>query len=321
MGNIPAFESRFDRPLIMDLKNMALDWFRSWHGAPTDPKWLAIARRANVAPGIAVAIAWALMDRASQAADRGSIEGYDAEALAYFYGCEPDQAKAVILAMADKGMLIDGRFTAWERRQPKREDDSAERTRAWRDRQQAQRDAPVTQCDASERNVTLDKIREDTDEKERKKETEVVFSQSSKTEIAIIPEIEKQITVTTKPKRKVEAGEFIPENWEPNPENWDFAVKMLGGATAARDEIAQFKDYWGARAGPLAKKRDWQATFRNRVREQSKGKQKGIQYAGQRPDPRANSISAAARRLADKLDNSAGGGEIDGPVIRLLPMG
>ena len=38
-------------------------WFRSWHGAPTDPKWLGIAKRAGVAPGFAVAIAWALMDR------------------------------------------------------------------------------------------------------------------------------------------------------------------------------------------------------------------------------------------------------------------
>ena len=40
-----------------------IDWFRSWHGAPTDPKWLGDRKAAGIAPGFAVAIAWALMDQ------------------------------------------------------------------------------------------------------------------------------------------------------------------------------------------------------------------------------------------------------------------
>jgi len=120
------------------------DWFRSWHGAPTDPKWLGIARRSGVAPGIAVAVAWALMDRASQASDRGSIAGYDAEGLAYFYGCEPEQVEAIVAAMADKGMITDGRFSSWEKRQPKREDGAAERAREWRERKRTQANASAT---------------------------------------------------------------------------------------------------------------------------------------------------------------------------------
>src|SRR5690606_25908663 len=114
------------------------DWFRSWHGAPTDPKWLGIARRAGVAPGIAVAVAWALMDRASQASDRGSIAGYDSEGLAYFYGCEPEQVEAIVAAMADKGVISDGRVAGWEKRQRKREDGAAQRAKAWRDRKPTQ---------------------------------------------------------------------------------------------------------------------------------------------------------------------------------------
>ncbi|WP_296441299.1 hypothetical protein [Rhizobium sp. 60-20] len=123
---------------------MSNDWFRSWHGAPTDPKWLGIARRAGVAPGIAVAVAWALMDRASQASDRGSISGYDAEGLAYFYGCEPEQVDAIVAAMTDKGMIADGRFSSWEKRQPKREDGAAERAREWRERKRTQANASAT---------------------------------------------------------------------------------------------------------------------------------------------------------------------------------
>lgn len=124
------------------------DWFRSWHGAPTDPKWLGIARHAGIAPGIAVAIAWALMDRASQAEDRGSIAGYDADGLACFFGCEPEQVEAVVASMTAKGMISDGRFSSWERRQPKREDDSSKRVKAWREKQKE------THGDGAERAVT-----------------------------------------------------------------------------------------------------------------------------------------------------------------------
>lgn len=120
------------------------DWFRSWHGAPTDPKWLGIAKRAGVAPGIAVAVAWALMDRASQASDRGSIKGYDAEGLAYFYGCEPEQVEAIVDAMAGKGMISEDRFSSWEKRQPKREDGAAERAKQWRERKRTQPNASAT---------------------------------------------------------------------------------------------------------------------------------------------------------------------------------
>lgn len=111
-----------------------IEWFRSWHGAPTDPKWLGIARKAGVAPGIAVAVAWALMDRASQAEDRGCIDGYDADGLGCFYGCEPEQVEAIVLAMAEKKMIVDGRFTSWEKRQPVREDNSTGRVRRFRER-------------------------------------------------------------------------------------------------------------------------------------------------------------------------------------------
>lgn len=132
------------------------DWFRSWHGAPTDPKWLGIARRAGVAPGIAVAVAWALMDRASQSADRGSIGGYDAEGLAYFYGCEPENVEAIVAAMVDKGMIVNERFTSWEKRQPMREDDSAKRVREHRERKKREAERNVTQRNAPEEDTETD---------------------------------------------------------------------------------------------------------------------------------------------------------------------
>lgn len=135
-----------------------IEWFRSWHGAPTDPKWRTIARRAGVRPGDVAAVAWVLFDRASQASDRGSIEGYDAEVIADALGYEPDDIIAIIAAMIDKGVIIDGRIAAWEKYQPKREreqDDSADRVRTHR---AAKRH--VTPCNANDSQETP---REDTD--------------------------------------------------------------------------------------------------------------------------------------------------------------
>jgi hypothetical protein len=138
------------------------DWFRSWHGAPTDPKWLGIARRAGVAPGIVVAAVWSLMDRASQAEDRGSITGYDAEGMACFFGCDPEAIEAIVAAMSDKGMIVNGRFASWEKRQPKREDDSSQRVREHRERKRAQSERDETHCNAPE------KIREEQKEEDNK---------------------------------------------------------------------------------------------------------------------------------------------------------
>lgn len=145
------------------------EWFRSWHGAPTDTKWLGVARKAGVAPGIVVAVAWALLDRASQAKDRGSIAGYDADGMACFFGCEAEQVEAIIAAMTDRGVLTaDGRFTAWSERQPQREDSSTGRVQEHRKRKETQRNADETQCNATQRAETLDT---DTDtDTERKKD-------------------------------------------------------------------------------------------------------------------------------------------------------
>ena len=91
-------------------------WFRSWHGAPTDSKWLVIAKRANVAPGMVSAVFWALLDTASQADERGSVADFDAETYALWAGFEEHQICAVIDAMRAKGVIdADGRLIVKQR--------------------------------------------------------------------------------------------------------------------------------------------------------------------------------------------------------------
>lgn len=146
-----------------------MDWWRSWHGAPIDPKWLLIARRAQVAPGMVSAVAWALFDYASQQPDRGSVAGFDTETYAEWAGWDEAQVVTVIYLMRAKSIITDDdRLAAWDDRQPKREDNSTERVQRWRDNHRSTGvTQPVssdeTQCNATQHTETLDKIREESD--------------------------------------------------------------------------------------------------------------------------------------------------------------
>lgn len=135
------------------------DWFRSWHGAPTDPKWLTIAKRADVPAGMVSAIAWALLDYASQHADRGSIEGFDPETYADYSGFDQAKVAGVIAAMEAKRFIVDNRLKSWDKRQPS-DTTQAERQARYRERLKAVRDAvsapTVTICDDNGRDVTRD---------------------------------------------------------------------------------------------------------------------------------------------------------------------
>lgn len=144
-----------------------MEWFRSWHGAPTDNKWLVVAKRAGVAPGVVSAVFWALLDYASQQNERGNIAGFDVETYALWSGWEEQDVINVMSAMRAKGIITDGdTLSAWDKRQPKREDDSRERVRKYRERQKTTTDegdvtygnASVTHGNAPEKN------REDTEQ-------------------------------------------------------------------------------------------------------------------------------------------------------------
>lgn len=131
-----------------------MDWFRSWHGAPTDPKWLAIAQRTQTNAGMVSAVAWALYDHASQAAERGDVSSFDVETYAAFSGWDAAKIDAIVAAFVDKGLIQNNRLAAWDKRQPKREDGSAERAKEWRERKR-------TQPNANDLKIRTDKNRED----------------------------------------------------------------------------------------------------------------------------------------------------------------
>ena len=144
-----------------------MDWCRLWHDAPDDPKWRLIARKAKCRSGDVWAVWCRMLVCASKHEPRGVILGWDDETEAVALDCDTETVTAIREAM--QGRVLNGYALAgWERRNPKREDNSADRVRAYRERQVAGSSVTgddVTQCNAAKRTVTLDKIR--LDKKER----------------------------------------------------------------------------------------------------------------------------------------------------------
>ncbi len=143
--NWEKYQSRDDPPNAF--------WLRLWRGAPECPTWGIIARRIKQPTGVVVSVVWELLDRASTAngKDRGSIAGYDAEAISFCLGWAPDVIDAVVAALRERGVLTGDRFTNWEKRQRSNSTERMARSRANKAAEEAERAAraatPVTPCD------------------------------------------------------------------------------------------------------------------------------------------------------------------------------
>ncbi len=230
------------------------DWFRSWHGAPTDAKWITIGRKAGVAPGIVSAVFWALCDYASQQEDRGNVAGFDPEIYADFSGFSEEDITAVLTALGNKRVIVDDRLVSWDRRQPKREDSSASRMRSHRERsQQPTGDEPpndvtlgdarnddVTQRDAENNTVTPEQRREEENRADQSKERANARS-SARESIAVGIEPESaDPTIPAEPPqddpppsapptgpkpRRSTASTLMPDGFDLSPDRQAYAVE------------------------------------------------------------------------------------------------
>lgn len=240
-----------------------MEWWRCKHGAPYDPKWRAVAARAGagVRPGDVWAVFTALCDRASQADDRGSLDGFDAEDVAAGLGYELAQVEAITGALKARGLIDDERVTTWEKHQPKREDDGA--TQRKRDQRARERDHEPSQPashDVTPSHDREEKTRLDTDSE--KKEPEVERSQARDAPSKPKPEC---FTGTPKPKTP------RATRWPPDavvPDDWlELGWRRREAASLPpidlRLEAEKFANHWASRAGGAAAHIDWQKTWVN----------------------------------------------------------
>jgi hypothetical protein len=151
---------------------MANPWLRLWTDMPNDPKWRTIARISKQEISRVISIYVHMMICASNATERGRTEGWCDEDIATALDIDESDVLAVREAM--QGRVLDGDYlTGWEKRQPIKEDGSAERSKAWRE---AQKELKQTLPNATERKQTLDKIREDKNIKTKPKRDATAFA-------------------------------------------------------------------------------------------------------------------------------------------------
>lgn len=113
-----------------------IDWFRWHHGSVTDPKFQLVARKAGASLPDVLAV-WAyVLEKASAAEFRGCFGELDPEAIDCLFGFDDGTTDAILAAMVQRKLIADEYIVAWEKRQPKREDDTAaERKRRQRERE------------------------------------------------------------------------------------------------------------------------------------------------------------------------------------------
>lgn len=141
-----------------------ITWVRLWHDMPTDPKFRAIAKASKQPLSAVIAVyTFMLTDASANASERGQTHAND-ETIGSALDLDDEQVSAIRSAM--QGRVLNGSTLAgWDKRQPKREDDSADRSKAWRElkKKEAEIERLRTQLNAGERQ---EKIREEEKEGE-----------------------------------------------------------------------------------------------------------------------------------------------------------
>ena len=101
-----------------------------------DPKFRTISKASKQPVTAVLSVYLHVLTSASEnATERGRTQA-NAENVASALDLETEQVQAIFAAM--QGRLLDGdRVSGWEKRQPKREDNSAERSRVWREEKKA----------------------------------------------------------------------------------------------------------------------------------------------------------------------------------------
>ncbi len=128
-------------------------WVRLWHDMPTDPKWRVIARKSGQPiPCVLAVFNMVLINAAENIGERGTLLNFDSEDVGAALDMLAEDVDAILDAM--QGKVLEGRrLSGWEKRQPKREDNSGDRVKSFREREKRKENAAkrdVTQRNAPE---------------------------------------------------------------------------------------------------------------------------------------------------------------------------
>lgn len=240
---------------------MANQWLRLWHDLPNDPKWRTIARVSKQRIGDVIAVyLHVLVDASSNETERGRTQSVCVEDVATALDMDNDQVEAILSAM--QGRVMDGdQVSGWSKRQPAREDGSAERAKAWRERKKQQAERERTKQNAQERQ---DKDKEE-DKEEIPPNPPLQGGDESDQPSAAKPKRERKERCTLKTfiDRCRQAGETAISGYEP-------LRKYVDGVGLPMEFVQLAWDVFKAEHGPdgIHERRmqaDWRRHFLNYV--------------------------------------------------------
>lgn len=125
---------------------MNTPWRRLWREMPNDPKWRAVARKSGRSIPEIISVFVVMLTTAD---DDGTLDGWNDDVVAA--GLDMDGEAVAAIRAGMQGLVLDGgRLAGWQKRQPKRDDDSRDRVRKHREmkRTVTQRNADVTHGNA-----------------------------------------------------------------------------------------------------------------------------------------------------------------------------
>jgi len=208
--------------------------------------------------------------------DKGDAHDLLRRKLSVKLGLASREFEAAVMRIAEVGLICHETFQplAWDDRQFI-SDSSAERVRRHRDRVKQD-------C-----NVTVTAPETDTE-----------------------PDDKAGSTASAAKKR----GTRLPDDWHLATELMVWATEATGNFDYVQREIEKFKDYWKACAGAKGVKLDWDATFRNWIRNAlsrgSYGKQTGEGVGRSAIDRVSENV-----RRANQTNGYGSGPVVDGQVV------
>lgn len=233
-----------------------MEWLRWYHGAISDDKWPLIARKSGQTVAVVIAIWAALLECASQDDDRGSIGAFDPESVDALLQLDDGATQAVVDALSSgkRPRITDGHIVNWKKRQPAREDGSAERSREWRERKKQEKalcsenpNAGRTQTErttnAGRTQTNTDKIREEKRREETNTQSSLENEDSARAE-GDAADINHADAVTTEPSIDFqELRQFWDEHFRPEMPLAGFAeYKQLRASKAYPGDSRIYED-------------------------------------------------------------------------------
>jgi hypothetical protein len=129
-------------------------WWRAHHGLVCHPKWLSLARKAEVTVPVAFSVVMWLLECASKSKPRGSIDDFSASSCSAYLNIEEGEILRVRNALEFMGWIDQNQIVSWDEWQPDREDPNAAERKAAERKRKKEAIGSVTDGHATSPNVT-----------------------------------------------------------------------------------------------------------------------------------------------------------------------